>query len=172
DDYVFFQQKFDFNPQDMTVHAESWQRGYRSVMGGQAGAILAPEAIAVVKNHEFHEILLDFRKRYKDFTLEEGEQTFHGVPCRVVVGKDRAMLTTVRLFFNTRNGRMEGLQIKNPLKGTEVVTITFDDWQPVAGLRLPRKVTMAQAGNTFVLRYESLKINAPEFKREFHMPEG
>lgn len=160
-DYLLFQQDYKYknHPFYAVIYTKEEGYGLDSTLSRQ-GAISKP-VIAVLKAHEFHELVMQVDERYFQLQLENDTSIF-GVDCKQITAVDH-LDYPVRLFFNDRTRLMEGFSQINPYKKGEIISVHFKNWQEIAGKTLFDQVIILQGNQAYQFNYNRIKINDPHF---------
>lgn len=147
---------------------EIWSTAERT-WGGNAGEeyeLLTPRVREIVRNHEFHLMIIDLKTRFSGFRLLGGQKA--GEPeCRTVSMTDEAG-GEASLCVRTDNWlpvemHLDGASTAGPLR------ITFDDWRETDGLNLFYSVQVIEEPDR-VFTYDFVDISVNTFAYEMRVP--
>lgn len=162
DDYLLFQQN---NPTKPSFYAailnESEGYGLDTTLRSQGK--LSEAVIALLKGHEFYEIVLQPEMRFS--TMRIGRDTlFFDRPCVELLASNFLGLP-VHLYFDQQTHLMAGLTQVNPYKKKEVIQVHFETWKE-GNPGFFQQVTVYQGQHTvYRFSYQSLSVNDPDFVR-------
>lgn len=147
---------------------EIWSTAERT-WGGNAGEeyqLLTPRVREVVRNHEFHLMIIDLKTRFSQFRLL-GRQESGGAECRTVSMRDEAG-GEASLCVRTDNWlpvemHLDGASAAGPLR------ITFDDWRETDGLNLFYSMQVIEEPDR-VFNYDFVDISVNTFAYEMRVP--
>lgn len=161
DDYLLFKQEYDYkNPFYAVIIDKKSGYGLDTTLHPQGP--LSEAIIAVLKAHEFHEMMLQPDTRYFEMKPLE-DTTFYDQKCVQLIASDHLGLP-VRLYFDLQTKLMAGISQSNPYKKGEVISVHFENWREIKNLQLFTKVTVQQGlKSTFHFDFKSIQWNATEF---------
>ncbi|WP_421871475.1 hypothetical protein [Marinoscillum sp.] len=164
DDYLLFLQKYDYKPNPFYALIKTKEKGYGLDSSLTAQGPLSNAVIAVLKAHEFHEMMMQPDQRY--FGLKQLEDTsFFDQRCHQLIGSDHLGLP-VRLFFDKKTNLMAGIAQANPYKKGEIICVHFEDWQYSNEFPIFNRVNIWQGKKDhYVLDYKKIVFNHPEFEK-------
>ena len=147
---------------------EIWSTAERT-WGGNAGEeyeLLTPRVREIVRNHEFHLMIIDLKTRFSGFRLLGGQKA-GGPECRTVSMRDEAG-GEASLCVRTDNWlpvemHLDGASTAGPLR------ITFDDWRETDGLNLFYSVQVIEEPDR-VFTYDFVDISVNTFAYEMRVP--
>lgn len=165
DDYLLFKQDYAYEKSPFYAAIYSKKEGYGLDTALVSQGPLSEAIIAVLKAHEFHELMLQVDKRY--YRPRSGEDTtYFKAPCKFVKAMDH-LGYPVRLYFNKRTKRMEGFAQINPYNKGELIQVHFENWKKSDdGLWLFTSITILQGPKQkFKFDYTDIAINPTSFRR-------
>lgn len=163
DDYVLFRQDYDYKPNPFYALILDRKTGYGldSLLHNQGP--LSEPVIAVIKAHEFHEMLFQPEDRYTDL-LQIEDTVFFEEKVHQVKASDHLGLP-VRLFFHEKNDLLIGISQANPYKKGEVIQVHFYDWEKKDGIRIFNRVEIKQGKKQeYHFHFQSVEWNLTEFQ--------
>lgn len=164
DNYLLFLQRYDFKPNPLYALILDWHKGQGLDTALVPQGALSNAVIAVLKAHEFHEMMLQVDSRFGQMTLLE-DTTFFGQKCSQVITSDQLGLP-VRVFFDKTTHLMAGFSEVNPYKKGEVIRVHFDDWVEQDGIKIFKKLQITQGkANDYTFDYKQVIFNDPSFKK-------
>lgn len=163
DDYLLFKQDYlSKNPFYALIITKAEGYGLDSALHRQGP--LSEAVIAVLKAHEFHEMMLQPETRYFHIKLLE-DTTFYDQQCRQLIASDHLGLP-VRLYFDKHTQLMAGIAQSNPYKKGEVISVHFENWNREKQPVFFEKVTIHQGKKSvFTVNYTSIHWNDPAFQK-------
>ncbi len=164
DDYLLFLQDYEYKPNPFYALIKTKSKGYGLDTSLTSLGPLSNAVIAVLKAHEFHEMMLQPDKRY--FGLKQLEDTtFFDQKCSQLIGSDHLGLP-VRLFFDKESNLMAGIAQANPYKKGEVICVHFEDWNYGNGIPMFNRVNIRRGKkDQHILEYNKIVLNHPEFEK-------
>lgn len=164
DDYLLFLQDYQYKPNPFYALIENKKQGFGLDTNFRSQGPLSNAIIAVLKAHEFHEMMMQPELRY--FDLKQLEDTiFYGQNCAQLIGSDHLGLP-VRLFFDKDTHLMAGIAQANPYKKGEVISVHFDDWNYSNQIPLFNTVNIHQGKkDQYTIKYNKVIFNHPEFEK-------
>lgn len=168
DDYCYFKQTFSYRPEVFEAVILDTNTIFQIMPDSNKTEPLDKNVIAFIKGHEFHELILDIKKRYSSLGNLQ-KTTFNDKPCYKVEAID-FIGDPCELYFDESSKRMEGISFQNPGNIEEIITITFSDWQKIDNILLPDKVHIDQSGKIFTFDYKEVIINKPTFQKKDIQP--
>lgn len=163
DDYVLFRQDYAYKPNPFYALILDKKTGYGLDTALHNQGPLSEPIIAVIKAHEFHEMLLQPEDRYSDLTQIE-DTVFFDEKVHQVKASDHLGLP-VRLFFNRNNQLLVGLSQANPYQKGEVIRVHFFDWDKKDGIRVFNQLEIQQGKKSYHFQFDSIAWNTPDFQR-------
>lgn len=163
DDYLLFLQDYDYKPNPFYALIKTKEKGFGLDTNFTNQGPLSNAIIAVLKAHEFHEMMLQPDQRY--FDLKQLEDTvFFDQQCTQLIGSDHLGLP-VRLYFDKKTHLMAGIAQANPYKKGEVICVHFEDWKFNNEVPLFNRVNIRQGkDDQYILDYNKIIFNHPEFE--------
>jgi hypothetical protein len=142
-------------------------RGWQLGDSGRREAIDASE-ISVLRGHEFPIMALDLRKRFRDFKTV-GRAEFQGQPT-IQIDMTDDLGHSVSGYFSSISHLPAGLIVTNARSwGPRTITIRFDAWKLVGGVKLVSHVTILAGSETWVFDFKTLRLNTAG-KAAFQLP--
>lgn len=162
DDYLLFRQDYHFKPNPFYAVVYSKKEGYGLDSTLADRGTLSEPVIAVLKAHEFHELMLQVGDRYSN--MEKGEDTlFFEVSCHQIEAVDH-LDYPVKLYFNRKSRLMEGMSQANPYRKGEIIRVHFENWEKQQELRLFKNVTIHQGKDQqYMFEYQEISFDDPAF---------
>ncbi len=162
-DYLLFLQDYEYKPNPFYALIQSSKQGFGLDTNLVSQGPLSKAIIAVLKAHEFHEMMLQPHRRYFDLKQLE-DTTFFDQKCTQLIGSDHLGLP-VRLYFDKKTHLMAGIAQVNPYKKGEVISVHFEDWNYTQAIPLFNRVFIKQGKNDeYTLNYTQILFNQPEFE--------
>ena len=164
DDYLLFKQDYTYkdNPFYAAIYTKSKGQGLDTLL--QPRGALSEVVIAILKAHEFHELMLQVGDRYFEMDLA-GDTVFFDTKCWQIQAVDH-LSYPVKLFFNKRTGLMEGFSHVNAFNKNEVIQVHFEDWETVKDLNLFKKVMIKQGDlKKYYFDFQNIEWNSDRFKK-------
>lgn len=158
--YSYFKQVYSFKPMAFEAVVEKKDKGY---IIGDTLSPLSKEMIAMVRGHEFYNILLEADKRFHAF--EQPLQPDSGTTKLYQVKAKDELENECILFFEQETGRLSAIHSRNPADPTEIIEISFSSWQAQQGFTLPRQVTIKQGNQYYTFDFVKVLFNSPGFKK-------
>jgi len=163
DDYVLFEQDYDYKS-SFKAAIYSFDEGYGLDTNSVSQGPLSPTIIAVLKAHEFHEVMMQPEKRYDEMRLLE-DTVFFDQKCRQIRASDHLGLP-VRLYFDKKNHLMAGFSQVNPYKKGEVISIHFSEWEKKDRIKVFKKLEIRQGKkDRYLFDYQEVSWNNPDFEK-------
>ncbi|MEQ9304166.1 MAG: hypothetical protein RJQ14_09645 [Marinoscillum sp.] len=164
DDYLLFQQEYAFKKNPFYALILSKEEGYGLDTLLTSQGPLSDPVIAVLKAHEFHEMMLQPEDRY--FGMKQIEDTlFFNQKCLQLIASDHLGLP-VRLFFDKTSKLMAGIAQSNPYKKGEIIRVHFEGWFVRDQIKLFHTVRVMQGeSDEYILEYKNITINNPDFNK-------
>ena len=163
DDYLLFQQTYDYKPNPFYALIRTKDKGFGLDTNFTSQGPLSNAIIAVLKAHEFHEMMLQPDQRYFDLKQLE-DTTFFDQKCRQLIGSDHLGLP-VRLYFDKETYLMAGIDQANPYKKGEVICVHFEEWNYNNPVPIFNRVNIRQGKkDQYILDYNKIIFNHPEFE--------
>ncbi|MEQ8471423.1 MAG: hypothetical protein RIC35_09565 [Marinoscillum sp.] len=164
DDYLLFQQVYDFKSNPFYALILKKDEGYGLDTTLTSQGPLSEAVIAVLKAHEFHEMMLEPEKRY--FGMKQIEDTvFFNQKCNQLIASDHLGLP-VRLFFDKTTKLMAGISQSNPYKKGEIIRVHFEGWFKKDQIKVFHTVKVEQGeSDEFILEYDNITFNNPDFEK-------
>ncbi|MFY0606721.1 MAG: hypothetical protein JXR10_08400 [Cyclobacteriaceae bacterium] len=165
DNYLLFLQDYTFKPNPFNAVIFDWKVGQGLNTNLEQQGALSNAVIAVLKAHEFHEVMLRPEDRFENMRVIE-DTTYFGQKCHQILASDPLGLP-VRVYFDIKSNFMVGFSEVNPYKKGEVIRVHFEEWKTNDDeLKLFSQVTIRQGeSSVYTLNYEEVLFNAPIFKR-------
>lgn len=164
DDYVLFKQDYEYrnNPFYAVIYQKDTGYGLDTALSSQGP--LSDPVIAVLKAHEFHELMMQVDLRYSGMELI-GDTIFFDQPCAQIRASDHLGLP-VRLYFNKKTNLLEGMSQSNPYKRGEIISVHFFDWEKVDGLKVFKKLEIQQGKvDRYLFEFENIEWNVSDFNK-------
>lgn len=162
--YLLFKQTYAYKPNPFYALIYSKTEGYGLDSSLTNQGALSNNITAVLKAHEFHELMFQVDQRY--FEMEAGNDTvYFDVKCRQISAVDH-LDYPVKLFFNKETALMEGLSQANPYKKGEVIRVHFEQWVKKGTLPIFTKVLIHQGKNQqYEFNYQDIAFDEPGFEK-------
>jgi peroxiredoxin len=107
--------------------------------------------------HAFQWMVLEVEDWFTDLE-PAGEAEFGGEACAVWTGRD-ALDGENMLYFARETGLMKGLDLPDHFNREGRVTVVFNRWRTIDGVRLPDLVTASDGQGDFVLDFTEITLN-------------
>ena len=117
---------------------------------------LKPEAVAVIRAHDFQMMALEFDQRFRDIAVR-GEEMFGGSRCLALSMVDELGAPATG-WYRMGSGLLAGFETRNPID-TGTVRVQILDWMDVDGVKLPSHVIATDTAGDFVLRFTEISTN-------------
>jgi len=150
DGRVHFRQEEGGNVREVVV------AGDRSWTVGDPDEPLDAVGRWLVRAHAFQAMVLDVEDWFRDLT-PAGKADFGGVACTAWKARD-ALGDDNLVYFEEESGLMKGFDVPDHLAEGRV-TVVFDAWRTVDGVRLPSHVTATDGQGEFVLDCAEIGTN-------------
>lgn len=164
DDYLLFLQDYGYKPNPFYALILDKATGFGLDTSMTSRGPLSDPVVAVLKAHEFHEILLQPEDRY--FNMSKLEDTvYFGQRCNQLIASDHLGLP-VRLYFDKKTSLMAGFSQSNPYKKGEVISIHFKNWDKESSPVIFRNLVIHQGDSDhFRFDYQYVTWNHPDFEK-------
>ncbi len=160
--YSYFKQVYSYKPKPFEAVIGHKDSGY---IVGDSLIALSKAEIAMIRGHEFQNIILEVDKRFHDFDkperIDSGGLKAYRIKAKVELNK------ACLLFFDLQTGMLSAIHSQNPADPKEVIEIEFSDWQEQQGLLLPEHVAIKQGEKRYSFDFTKLLFNSPDFKIRF-----
>ena len=163
DDYVLFQQDYSYKPNPFYALILTKEEGYGLDENLTVQGPLSKPVIAVLKAHEFHEVMLQPESRYFNMRLLE-DTTFFDQKCRQMIASDHLGLP-VRLYFDHKSHLMAGISQVNPYKKGEIIQVHFEKWNRKSSPVIFQQLTILQGSETYTFDYTSVDFSTKEIDK-------
>ncbi len=164
DNYLLFIQDYSFKTNPLYAAIYDWRDGQGLDNSMVKQGALSAAVIAVLKAHEFHELMLQPEDRFENMKVIE-DTTYFEKKCHQVIASDHLGLP-VRVYFDIESNFLIGFSEVNPYKKGEVIRVYFDNWVKQDNLMIFKNITIRQGENTvYELDYEEVIFNDPSFER-------
>ncbi|MEQ8582415.1 MAG: hypothetical protein RIC30_02235 [Marinoscillum sp.] len=163
DDYVLFQQDYDYKPNPFYALILDKEEGYGLDENLVVQGPLSKPVIAVLKAHEFHEVMLQPERRYFRMRLLE-DTTFFDQKCHQLIASDHLGLP-VRLYFDKKSRLMAGISQVNPYKKGEIIQVHFEKWNKKNTPVIFEQLTILQGSETYSFEYEYVDFSTEEIEK-------
>lgn len=161
DGYMYFKQVFSYNPdifEAVLLKDSAWYS-----LDGKVESL--PKAlINRVRNHAFHNILLELEQRFHDFGKVDTVQR-EGKAIYQVQAKDM-FNRPCYLYFETADNRLAALEFINPNNIRQAIILRFSLWKNAGPFLLPFRVDINEVGKESVFNYTNVEINSPTFEKK------
>ena len=163
DDYVLFQQDYTYKPNPFYALILTKDEGYGLDENMVIQGPLSKPIIAVLKAHEFHEVMLQPESRYFNMRLLE-DTTFFDQKCHQLIASDHLGLP-VRLYFDQKSRLMAGISQVNPYKKGEIIQVHFEKWNKKNSPVIFKQLTILQGAETYTFDYESVDFSTQAIEK-------
>ncbi len=162
-DYVLFQQDYSYKSAFYSV-VYSKEKGFGLDSSYISQGPLSTTVIAVLKAHEFHEMMMQPQTRYFSMQLG-GDTTFYGQKCQYIDAVDHLDLP-VKLYFDSQTHLMAGISQANPFSKGEVISVHFLEWTNQNQIKLFTQLEIDQGKNDhYDFDYFEIEWNNPDFRK-------
>jgi hypothetical protein len=162
--YLFFEQEYTYKS-PFTALVNSYDEGYGLDSTYQNAGHISTAMIGVVKVHEFHKLIIALDQRYSDFKFTK-DTSYFSLQSSEILANDPLGLP-VKLYFDKKEGHLNGFTQRNPYKKSELIQIYFSDWYTHQGGTLFDKVEIHQGKKgKYSFNYETVVFNDPTFKKK------
>lgn len=161
DGYMYFKQVFDYRADPFEAILTKDSAWYNL---GDTIDLLPRSLVFSVRNHAFHNILLELQERFHDFeiadSVEMNNQLFYRVKAKDALGHNCAF------YFDPGNNQLSFWQFLNPAKLTDTLSVKFTDWKNTGGFKLPFHIDIVQSGKLLTFEFTRIGINSPDFEKK------
>lgn len=160
DGYMYFKQVFNYKRDPFEAVLTKDSAWYTL---GDTTDVLPQKLIFSVRNHAFHNVLLELPERFHDFAIADSVEISKKILYRVKA-KD-ARNNYCAFYIDPASSRLSMWQFINPDNRTDTLSVRFSDWKNTGGFNLPFKVDIVQGGNRLAFNYTTIEINSPNFTK-------
>lgn len=119
---------------------------------------LNPQAITMIRSHDFQMIPLTFTERYIGL-LALGAVEFQDRTCEKVQFDDE-LGQICHAYFDAGNYLWAGMTLANSIgEPGEIVTVIINNWQEVEGVKLPQNIVAIDKNGEFSLDFVQMELN-------------
>ncbi|MBK6825684.1 MAG: hypothetical protein IPG86_01775 [Chitinophagaceae bacterium] len=159
--YSYFKQTYSYKPDSFEAIVQHKTAGWST---GPPRQFLSPEAIAVIRGHEFLNLVLQTDQRFSGFEQPLLVARKNGEYLQVNARNETG--DTCTLFFDPVTHLFRELHFQNPGQPGEIIQTRFSDWRKVNDLQLPHHVEIIQAGKNYRFDFIKISLNDPGFRQK------
>lgn len=155
--YSYFKQVYSYSDELYEAIIHNKTEGFQVSDNSK----LSNETIAVIRGHEFINIILELKNRFHDFE-KPVMVSVENNNCYQIKAKDESE-TPFLLFFDSKTHLFVAMHFANPSNPKDTIKTRFLNWKKTQNLRLPFHIEIEQGGNKYLFDYQKILFNSHEF---------